>query len=623
MRNAFYNECKLRRRNGGGEHCGLHPPAHTPRNSRFFLLFIRKHTSPRHSFHPACINLLNDHYNEERTPLEGDGHKFMSEAFRYSAAEDVRKIRYLLPVRTVLRENTENESYLLSEHPRQAVFGAPGGCLLRQGGNILLDFGKELQGGVLISITSVSNENASLHFTFGESVSEALSAIGVKNATNDHALRDFSVPVGFWSTFRTGNTGFRFLRLEAIRADIRICCVQAVSEIRDIPYRGSFSCDDPMLNDVWQTAAYTVHLNMQEYLWDGIKRDRLVWIGDMHPETEAIAAVFGNDSVVSKSLDLLRDETAPDQWMNGIPSYSMWWIIIHRDWYRQNGDRVYLEKQQSYLETLLHHILSQILPDGTNRLGASFVDWSSNETPYMEAGQNAMFVLSLTAGAELCRLLGNHALSQKCEQAAALLRTRHYPFEGNKQIAALTVLAGIEDPQKTCREIVSANGAHGFSAFLGYYGLQALASAGMMREALDIVREYWGGMLKLGATTFWEDFDPDWIQNAGRIDEPVPSGKTDIHGDFGKFCYRGFRHSLCHGWASGPAPFLSRYVLGVRILEPGCRKIRILPQLGSLTHAEGTYPTPFGEIRISHRIKDGKLESDIQAPAGIEIVSEE
>jgi hypothetical protein len=57
------------------------------------------------------------------------------------------------------------------------------------------------------------------------------------------------------------------------------------------------------------TGAYTVHLNMQDYLWDGIKRDRLVWVGDMHPETSTIAAVFGNNKVVPKSLDLVRDIT--------------------------------------------------------------------------------------------------------------------------------------------------------------------------------------------------------------------------------------------------------------------------------------------------------------------------
>ena len=32
-------------------------------------------------------------------------------------------------------------------------------------------------------------------------------------------------------------------------------------------------------------------------------------------------------------------------------------------------------------------------------------------------------------------------------------------------------------------------------------------------------------MLDLGATTFWEDFNLDWIPNAAPIDEPVPAGK--------------------------------------------------------------------------------------------------
>lgn len=83
-------------------------------------------------------------------------------------------------------------------------------------------------------------------------------------------------------------------------------------------------------------------------------------------------------------------------------------------------------------------------------------------------------------------------------------------------------------------------------------------------------------MLKLGATTFWEDFDISWTENAAGIDEIVPEGKTDIHGDFGKHCYKQFRHSLCHGWASGPTAFLSQKVLGIEILEPGCKKVRII-----------------------------------------------
>ena len=38
-------------------------------------------------------------------------------------------------------------------------------------------------------------------------------------------------------------------------------------------------------------------------LWDGIKRDRAVWIGDLHPETAVVTAVSGNLDIVPQSLD--------------------------------------------------------------------------------------------------------------------------------------------------------------------------------------------------------------------------------------------------------------------------------------------------------------------------------
>lgn len=57
------------------------------------------------------------------------------------------------------------------------------------------------------------------------------------------------------------------------------------------------------------------------------------------------------------------------------------------------------------------------------------------------------------------------------------------------------------------------------------------------------MRDYWGAMLDVGATSFWENFDIAWTNNCFRIDEMPVAGKTDIHGDYGEFCYPGFRHS--------------------------------------------------------------------------------
>ena len=42
--------------------------------------------------------------------------------------------------------------------------------------------------------------------------------------------------------------------------------VNAIFSYRDIPYLGSLQCSDERLNEIWETGAYTVHLNMQHYL---------------------------------------------------------------------------------------------------------------------------------------------------------------------------------------------------------------------------------------------------------------------------------------------------------------------------------------------------------------------
>jgi hypothetical protein len=128
-------------------------------------------------------------------------------------------------------------------------------------------------------------------------------------------------------------------------------------------------------------------------------------------------------------------------------------------------------------------------------------------------------------------------------------------------------------------------------------------------------------MLKLGATTFWEDFSMDWLPNAAGIDQLVPAGMKDIHGDFGAYCYIGFRHSLAHGWASGPTPWLTEHVLGITVVEAGGKAIRIVPHLGDLKFAEGTFPTKYGIVKVKHtKLSNGKVQSDITSPKEVRII---
>ena len=526
---------------------------------------------------------------------------------------------YILPKRIVMEKFTENKEVLLVNDTVQAMVDAKNFCTIKKNGYIILDFGKELQGGLNITVhLTGEEESGKLRIVFGESIAEALSDVGIKGATNDHSMRDFVVEVPTRSNFDCGKTGFRFCRLEVLNSEIQLISTQAVFVYRDIAYKGSFVCDNERLNEIWKTGAYTVHLNMQDYLWDGIKRDRLVWVGDMHPETSVISAVFGYDETVPKSLDLIREETPVTQWMDGIPAYSMWWLKIHRDWYMQNGNLAYLREQEEYIAALLEKLFAVIREDGTNCIEYKFVDWSSYQTDSADAGVHAMLMIAMKAGEELCTFLGRLELAGKCREKQAILKRIH-PFYDNKQVAGLLAYSGANRDSEIM-EYIRTNPLQGLSTFMGFYVLYAYYLAGDMDGAFRVIENYWGAMLDLGATTFWEDFDLAWAENACGIDEVPSEGKQDVHGEHGKFCYCGFRHSLCHGWAGGPTAFLSRCVLGIEILEPGCKTVRITPHLGKLNFARGTYPTPYGLIAVEHTRINGKIETKVNAPKEITVL---
>jgi hypothetical protein len=546
-----------------------------------------------------------------------------------AAAEKSPLTSYFLPpVRVVTASATgvEHAQELLGRAGGQALLKDPAPPLTLKGKSwVVLDFGVQLTGDLeLVTPMTESKEMPSLRVRFGESVAETMAEIGERGAQNDHALRDFTVKLPWLGKTTVGPSGFRFVRIDGLDdgAEVRLSNVRAVLKLRDIPYVGSFRSSDERLDRIWATGAWTVHLNMQDYLWDGVKRDRLVWLGDMHPEVCVIHAVFGANDVVPRSLDLTREVTPVSEWMNGISSYSMWWVMIHEEWYLHHGDLAYLKAQQPYLTALLRRLGGYVDAEVRETLdGMRFLDWPTFENKAaVHEGLQAMMAMTMASGGRLMTILGDASTAEFCREVGARL-ARHVPeVSGRKSPAALLALAGLR-PAAEVATALSKDGPADLSTFYGFYVLNALGAAGETDTALDFIRRYWGGMLDHGATSFWEDFDLAWTENAGRIDEPVPPGKKDLHGDFGAHCYIGFRHSLCHGWAGGPTAWLSRHVLGISPAEPGFAKVRIRPQLGGLEWAEGSYPTPRGPIRVRHeRQADGSVKSDITLPAGVERV---
>jgi len=568
----------------------------------------------------AQNNLLHDHFNNN---LQKD--------------EITRS--YVTPIKIVWQSDHQdnqikNAKALLTKFDGQLSTSGAGMCMLKSDDDkqaaILLDFGTELYGGIEIA-GAIRGEKkpVKVRIRLGESASEAMSdAIdnsrpGMQSATNEHSLRDFTLEIPWLGTVEIGNSGFRFVRIDLLDKEVELPLrsVRAIARYRDIPYLGSFKSSDERLNKIWETGAYTVHLNMQDYLWDGIKRDRLVWVGDMHPEVMTINSVFGDNEVVRKSLDFARDTTPLPGWMNGISSYSLWWIIIHRDYYLHQGDLNYLREQQSYLNRLIPQITARITEGKENLDGGRFLDWPTAENEeVIHSGLQALTMLTMEAGADIATWLGDHEMKNICQETAKSLQSHKPSDHGNKQAAALLYLADLIPGRKAANTILK-EGANDFATFYGYYMLEALAKAGRYEEAMEIISDYWGAMLDLGATTFWENFDYSDRANASRIDQLTPADRFDIHADGGDHCYIGLRGSLCHGWASGPTSWLTEHVLGIKVIEPGSKVIQIRPNLGDLMFAEGTFPTPYGIVKVKHvKQADGKVNSEIDAPEEVKII---
>jgi hypothetical protein len=129
-----------------------------------------------------------------------------------------------------------------------------------------------------------------------------------------------------------------------------------------------------------------------------------------------------------------------------------------------------------------------------------------------------------------------------------------------------------------------------------FYELEALCAMGEQSYVIKEMKDYWGGMLKLGATSFWEEYNP----------EKKGAEHYAMYGrEFGK--------SLCHAWGASPIYLLGKYYLGVKPTSPGYSNYEVKPDLGGLQWMQGKVPTPAGEIEIYVN----KNQVKIKSPGGV------
>jgi hypothetical protein len=240
----------------------------------------------------------------------------------------------------------------------------------------------------------------------------------------------------------------------------------------------------------------------------------------------------------------------------------------------------------------------------------------SADTPEARRATQLEFCKAFSDGAWLLRQQGDHASAQRFQakadamKAAAqkyLLDPDTQTFGLRHQTNAMAVFSGVADAAqaKTIWQHVLSHPRHFLiTPYYNFYVITAMAQTGHRREALEEIRNYWGGMVKEGATSTWEGYDPSFP-------------KEDFHLSLQVGSASGYPISLAHGWSSGATAWLTEQVLGIQPLEPGFREVSIRPDLVDLERARGAEPTPQGLIRVDYRKAANGLEAEIDLPQGL------
>jgi hypothetical protein len=332
------------------------------------------------------------------------------------------------------------------------------GSLVQRGGlNILaapysapaeltLDFGREVSGRV--HLVSASDTAVAVETSYGESAEEALA---------HPYLGPRTVVVPAHGEAFGPKSAFRYVRLRFPAGPSQWSRIDVEGIAYPVEYQGSFESSDPQLNRIWETAAYTAHLCMQEGIWDAPKRDRGRWMGDLDVTGRTISSVFADRALMEATMDQVIGESPVRRDVNTIAGYSALWITGKADFYRHLGDLAYLQSEHGRLLELLGVMDGELNGDGlfTNpEKHKVFVDWSAGfnaDTPEARAATQFEFYLAYREAAYLLSELGDtaHAATYKAKadrlQAAAqasLLDPKLGTFGNRWQTNAMAVVSG-------------------------------------------------------------------------------------------------------------------------------------------------------------------------------------
>lgn len=483
----------------------------------------------------------------------------------------------------------------------------------RRGQAVMVDFGQETFG--FLKLHGLKGKG-NLAVYYGESREEALDRDRCE--TLDKLYIDHPQPADFVTS---ASKAFRYANVE-LDGSLLVDNVSMLYEYMPEEYRGAFRCNDEEVNAIWDIAAYTLQLSTREFFIDGIKRDRWIWSGDACQSFLMNYYLFFDSPSVTRTLYALRGKDPVTSHINTIMDYTFYWFMGVHDYYLFTGDKRFIRQLYPSMESLMSYVLERRNANGMLE-GLSgdwvFVDWA--EFAMSKKGElsfeQLLFCRSLEAMAACAEVAGEKEKSAKYAALASDLKPKLFTEfwsteknalvhnrENGRQSEQVTPYANMfavlfgylsEAQAQAVKQNVLLNPSalKITTPYMRFYELEALCALGEQERVMREIKEYWGGMLKLGATSFWEKYDPreSGAQHLAMYGRP-----------YGK--------SLCHAWGASPLYLLGKYCLGVQPLVAGYDEFCIKPNLGGLQWIDGKVPTAAGSIAVYADAKTIKVTAD-------------
>ncbi|WP_460542019.1 alpha-L-rhamnosidase-related protein [Echinicola sediminis] len=476
----------------------------------------------------------------------------------------------------------------------------------------LVDFGRETFG--YIKFHGLEGEGK-LSIYYGESEEEAMDSAYCE--TLDHVILDGSQAA---EHTLENSKAFRYVQIQH-DAGVSYDSVSMLYEYLPVEYRGEWNSSDELLNEIWDVSAYTMHLNTREFFLDGIKRDRWIWSGDAYQSYLMNYYLFFDNASVRRTLLALRGKDPVSSHMNTIMDYSFYWFVGIYDYYLYSGDAEFIKNFYPRMVSMMDFCLERRNANGMMEgLPGDwiFIDWADGLSKQGEVSFEQMLLArSLEAMAVSAEIAGDKEGQANYQRMADEMKKKlfevfwsedreaimHQRVDGKvlDNVTRYANMFGIffdyfsEEQKQAVKQSVLLNDEvqQITTPYMRFYELEALCAMGEQEFVLDEIRDYWGDMLDLGATSFWEKYDPK------------ESGEEHL-----AMYGRPYGKSLCHAWGASPIYLFGKYYLGVKPLTEGYKMYEISPALGGLEWMEGKVPTPEGEIEVHCSTKEIKVSAD-------------